>query len=446
MRNRIFTTQYAYQQYRVFAVIQAAVVIALIVAGLANAAERTLIRHLGYHHHGGEWHEYIEARTAEFEKMHPHVKIERILAGQSGQASMEDKFTVMVAGGTPPDIVEMTLTQAGGMAPKGVFMDLRPFFARDKSVKLSDFAPIAINALTWIDGSLWAMPLDIYPVPAWVNLTLFAEAGLPSVKELGVGGWTWDYALEAFRKLTRDTTGDGKPDQWGITDAYGLISRWIALKQAGGGIFDRDVDPTRAILTDPRTLQGFEWVYEMYRQGINAQDYEMPFVQGKTGVCFTGPTWIGHLNESASFSWDVAPPFRGPDNDGSYVSVNSLQMSSFAGEPDMAWEWMKFLAADRRNLEDFVRRTTRVPAFTAMLPIYPRLISKPPAGVGIISDVAMNPKSYHPPAGPTSTTVSNMVLRAFMRDIARDGKGIRPTMEALNIQANAIIEEGRAGR
>lgn len=413
--------------------------------GLLSAAEKTL-RHLGYVHHGEPWHEYMEARIADFEKLHPNVKIERILAGQSGQASMEDKFTVMVAGGIAPDVVEMTLSQAGGMAPKGVFMDLRPFFAKDTSIRVSDFAQVAINALTWTDGSQWGIPMDIYPAPAWCNLTLFAESGLPTARDLGVAGWTWEYAMEAFKKLTRDTGGDGKPDQWGIGDAWKLISYGIAVKQAGGGLYDRYVDPTKAMMADPATLQGFEWVYDIYRQQLNAKDYEGSFEKGTAGITYTGPTWIGLLNTTADFDWDIAPPLRGPDNNGSYIAVNSIQMSSYTREADIAWEWVKFLAADRRNLEDFVRLTTRVPALNAMLPIYPRLITKPPMGIGVIGDVVMNPKSFHPPLGPTSTKVGDMVFRAFMNDIVRDGKGVRPIMEALTSQANAIIDEGRVGR
>lgn len=413
----------------------------LTLAGLVNAAERKVISHLGYLWHGDPWHEYMDARIADFEKLHPEVKIDRVLSDR-----MEEKFTVMVAGGIAPDVVEMTLGQGGGMAPKGAFMDLRRFFAKDTSLKITDFNPTAVKALTWVDGAQWGLPIDIYPAPAWCNMSLFEQAGLATARELGASGWTWEYAMEAFKKLTRSTSGDGAPTQWGIADAWVLISYNIGVKQAGGGLFDRDVDPTKAMVAEPATIVGFEWVREIYSQQVNGRDYENTFQQGLAGMLFTGPTAIGVLNQLGTFKWDVMPPLRGPSNDGGYIAVNSLQMSSYASDPDLAWTWIKFVTADRRNLEDFVRRTTRVPALNAMLPVYPKLIDRPPANVGVFSDIAMNPKSYHPPAGPTVKQASDRVFSVFMDDIVRDGKAVRPTMEALSAQLNAIIDGGRIGR
>lgn len=410
---------------------------ALLAASTAGAQE-VVLRHLGYVWHGDPWHQYIEARIEEFQALHPNVKIERLLAGQGD--SIEDKFTVMVAGGIPPDVVEMTLSQGGGMAPKGVFKDLRPFFERDPDVSLADFAPTAVNALTWSDGTLWGFPMDVFPVASYYNIDLFNEAGLRTPAEMEPREWNWDYALEAAQKLTRDRNGDGVTDQWGIDGAWALVNYAIPMKQAGGGFYDRDVDPQQSRLLDERTLEAFEWVATIYRQEVNAKDYEIGFDQGRTGFnLVNGPTGIKTLSQVATFAWNVGPPLHGPDNNGGYVAVNSLQISSYTEHADLAWEWVKFLAADAGHLEDFVRRTTRIPSYLPVLPSYPELIGDAPSGVTHFVDVIVHPKSFHPAVGPTTRQTHSLILGGFLDRVATGQAAVRQTLEVLHSQIQALL-------
>lgn len=419
------------------AAISAATLLAAV--GSASAEEKIVIRHLGYVWHGEPWQQYMEARIAEFEKLHPNVKIDRIVTDK-----MEEKFTTMAAGGVAPDVAEMTLSQGGGMAPTGVFADLRPFFAKDTTVKMSDFAKPAIQALTWSDGSLWGFPLDVYPVASYYNEDMLAQAGLATPRELGPRGWTWQYVSQAAKKLTIDTSGDGRPDRWGLDSAWSLVSYGIPMKQAGGGIYDRYVDPTRSRLADARTVGALEWIADLYRAGVTAKDYDVQFEQGLTGFNLTnGPTWIERLNQVGGFKWDVAPPLTGPDNNGGYVAANSIQISKYTKHPDLAWEWAKFLATDRERIQDFVKRTTRIPSYLPVLSSYPRLIAQAPRGMQNFIDVILNPKSYHPPVGPTSRTVGDLIFSTFFEKIITENTAVRATMEGLDSQINAILTEGR---
>ncbi|HEX6971923.1 MAG TPA: extracellular solute-binding protein [Limnochordia bacterium] len=404
------------------------------------AAERITLQHLGYVWHGEPWQEYMEARIAEFERLHPNLHIERVVTDD-----MVEKFTVMAAGGIAPDVAEMTLSQGGNLAPTGAFSDLRPFFAKDASIKISDFAKPAIAALSWSDGSLWGFPLDVYPVASYYNIDLFAQAGLATPRELGASGWTWAYATAAAKKLTVDTTGDGTADRWGLDSAWALVSYGIPIRQAGGGLYDRYVDPTRSRLTDARTVQAFEWIADLYRAGVTAADYEVQFEQGLTGFNLTnGPTWIGTLNQVGGFRWDVGPPLMGPSHNGGYVAVNSIQISAYTEHPELAWEWVKFLAADAEHIRDFVHRTTRIPAYLPVLSAYPRLIDQAPPGMQHFIDVILNPNSYHPPVGPTTRTAGDLIFNAFFDRIIEQNAAVRGTMEALDPQVNAILTEGRA--
>ncbi len=51
------------------------------------------------------------------------------------------------------------------------------------------------------------------------NRSFFAREGLPDLYELyDKGEWTWDQMLEIASQATRDTTGDGNNDQWGLSN------------------------------------------------------------------------------------------------------------------------------------------------------------------------------------------------------------------------------------
>lgn len=415
----------------------------LLAIGPASATvrgqEKIVLRHLGYIWHGEAWHAYMDARIAEFEKRHPNVKIERTLSGQRS-AEMEEKFTTMVAGGVAPDVSEMTLSQGGNLVPQGVFLDLRPFVEKDPEVRTSDFAPLALRALTWAGGDLWGLPLDVYPVTTFYNRDRFAQAGLATPGELAPAAWNWEYGLSAAQKLTVDANADRQPEQWGIETSSSLISYGIPIKQAGGGIYDRYVDPARSMLTDPRTVRGYEWLAEVYTRGIGGGRFD----QGQAGFGLTfGPAVIQMLQQAAAFRWDIGPPLSGPDNNGSYAAVNSLQISKYTRHPELAWEWVKFLAADAENVRKFVRGTARLPSYRPVLAEYGRLVERAPAGIRHFSDVLTNPKSFHPPVGPVTTQVQELLYDTFYADVIQGGGSARLMLERLHPQVNAMLAAAR---
>jgi len=69
-------------------------------------------------------------------------------------------------------------------------------------------------------GHTWAFnsrEINTVPFTLGVNLDLIYASGGQNPVELYYNGqWTWDAMLEIMRLVTRDTTGDGTTDQWGI--------------------------------------------------------------------------------------------------------------------------------------------------------------------------------------------------------------------------------------
>ncbi|GAB4098163.1 sugar ABC transporter substrate-binding protein [Sinomonas halotolerans] len=77
----------------------------------------------------------------------------------------------------------------------------------------------------------------------YYNTKLFKEAGITDPPT------TWDEFVAAAKKLTKDTNGDGTPDQWGFTAAGASVSAnshqaFVRGLQNGGSLFDNSGKPT----------------------------------------------------------------------------------------------------------------------------------------------------------------------------------------------------------
>ncbi len=407
----------------------------------AASAQDVVLTQLGHAGHGAAWTEFMEDRIAEFEKLHPNVRIERILA--PGEDTT-DKFLSMIAGGIAPDVTEMTLTRVGNLAPAGHFLNLAPFFERESGVRLTDFAAVAVNALTSANGELVGLPLDVWPTATYYNLDLFEEAGLAAPSRLSAADWDWEYVVEAGTSLTIDNDGDGTPEQWGVDTAVGLISYYIPMMQAGGSVYDRMIDPTRSTFTDEGALQGLEWVADLYRRGITAPDYEVPFTHGRSGMNFTsGPTTLANLASSSDFRFGTAPATQGPDNNGTYVAVNSVQITHYSKHPEMAWEWVKFLAGHHESAAALIQFTNRLTANLHVIGEFPDLSGRDPALIQPFIGSLQNPKSYHPALGPGIGAAEALLRETFFAKVVGENSPVRTTLESIKPQIDALIAGAR---
>ena len=80
------------------------------------------------------------------------------------------------------------------------------------------------------------MPLYGLAYGLFYNKKLFEKAGLQPPK-------TWSEFVDTAKKLTKDTNGDGKIDQWGVAIEGASITEsahfaFILGRQNGGELFD----------------------------------------------------------------------------------------------------------------------------------------------------------------------------------------------------------------
>lgn len=366
---------------RLIRVIVFALLIQAVVFGAAGAQEQEKIQltHMFYSSHGTGWLEYLRDRAQAFGELYPHIEVE-IMEGGSG-AGYFDKVNLMIAAGTPPDTTDFHPGIAGPFIAQGAFADLRPFLEAD-GVDLNEITiPAVVEVLTDVDGSIWSLPGDIFPVVTFFNEDLFAEAGLLTPVQLG-NDWNWENALSSARKLTIDFDGNGVNDQWGMDRMY---ARWyIWVQQAGGNLYDRLIDPTTSNWTDPKVAEGFAFPISVFEQNVapkpgtpGVADYY--FWTGRSAISMVdGPGLLRASLLDVPFNWDVAPQVRGPENAGTEIAVSGFQMISQSRHPNETWLWLSFIALDIQSVERFVELTGRTPALAELHSEYPRLSESVP--------------------------------------------------------------------
>jgi ABC-type glycerol-3-phosphate transport system substrate-binding protein len=175
----------------------------------------------------------MEALVRRFQDENPDVAVRMQIIPW---ATYYDKLTLSLAYGGAPDVFVL---HAGRLPEYASFDTLRPLddlvASARPALTAGDFAPVAWRA-SFYGGRQLALPLDVHPIGLYYNTRLFERAGIVGSDGKAKPPRTWDEFLAAARKLTRDTDGDGRPDQWGFVFTW-QRSNWMTFAfQWGGGI------------------------------------------------------------------------------------------------------------------------------------------------------------------------------------------------------------------
>ncbi len=429
-------------KFRASVVTNVLTILCVLMLSVAASAQVT-ITHFNYPGHGDAWKAYLEDRAQAFEELHPEINIDIITAGSSG--AYVESVLVMLAGGTPPDTTDFHAALAGGMINDGTFADLRSYLERD-GFNLDELTvPAVVDILTAPNGQIWSLAGDLYTVSTFFNKNLFAEAGLANPAELG-DDWTWETALESARRLTRDTTGDGEADQWGVDRIFARWYMWV--HQAGGMVYDRTVNPTESKWNSEEVREGLQFPLSFYEAEAtpprNFPNLSSTYLwTGRTAFSMVdGPGTVGGSMANVSFDWDIARQVRGPENGGSEIAVSGFQMLSESKHPEEAWEWLKFIALDPDSLRTFMGYTGRLPGLTEQILEYGQYNENVPENWQAFFEVASDPNSRSnyviPNAGAVNSIVNSKLLEVFNGETA-----LETALQQIHEGVSAVLNDRR---
>ncbi|HET7768539.1 MAG TPA: sugar ABC transporter substrate-binding protein [Chloroflexota bacterium] len=275
-----------------------------------------------------------------------------------------EKFTTMLAGGTPPALVSMDSTQGVRFSDQGEMVALDDFIKRDK-YDIADYIPVSLDQYRW-KGKLFALLRDFSHQALWVNTDMFAREGLtvPTVDySTTTGGWTFDQFVETARRLTK-SDGGTRATQYGYFVTTALVGGYGQYAWANGAeLFDKD--HKKCLADDERVVEGLQTMLDMrfkhrvapdpaalqqmQQTGINTGAQQL-FFENHVAMAIFPVARIGEARTQAKGKWDLAVT---PHGKGRRLTtgggVGWYQPKSFPHQEE-AWAVMQHLTSAQTHL------------------------------------------------------------------------------------------------
>jgi len=209
--------------------------------------------------------------------------------------AMVDVLTSSVmAGSAFADVVML----GGGMILSAIMGDL--IMPLDEiNLPNSDILGPQLYGLTLVEfrGDRWSFMCTrpyLNAMLMGVNLDIINAIGAPNPADLYTQGrWTWEAALNIMRMATRDTTGDGTIDQFGLAGQPGDIM-FLFIGSNDGRLVTDDL---QYYLDHSNTVEALEFMETIFREGLWEYDRAHGFDVGDWGRNF----WAFHEGNSALF-------------------------------------------------------------------------------------------------------------------------------------------------
>ena len=250
------------------------------------------------------------------------------------------KLQTNLAGGTAADLIWLSQEYIAGYAQKGVLLDIGDRLAKDErpAAKLDDYYPSVLQTAQY-SGKTYGLPWIAQPVMLYYNPKLFADAGVAPPDE----NWTWDSFKDAAAKLTKDTNGDGKIDQFG-TAFNGWPPIQMFIWQAGVISEDKTTSP----VDSPEALAGANFYsdivynpqYAATEDVIKEQGFGELAKNGKVAMFYGGAgddLDYAHAKDPKFAEMKVALVPKGPKNRSTFAWTASTVVNAATKNPDAAY-------------------------------------------------------------------------------------------------------------
>jgi multiple sugar transport system substrate-binding protein len=277
-------------------------------AGAGGSGPRTITGTLAFWSNGGEtdpsWQAW-QKRIADFKQTYPQANVQL----EPVTSAANEKITVAVAAGTPPDVAVYNRYQIRAAAFKGQMTDLMPM-AKTAGIKGDDQQPWAWQDV-FVDGKLFGLPYSTDARMVYVNATHLKQTGQPVTAPK-----TLDDFIQVARRLTVGAPGSYQRvgfmpwgNNWGLW-GWG----WLF----GGEFYDPKTN--KATLDHPKVIAALEWegvrARELNYEAVEALRRQQPktgqgdlFVTGVLSSFINSTSFLITVANATDLDWQVwAPP------------------------------------------------------------------------------------------------------------------------------------------
>ncbi|OGS27461.1 MAG: hypothetical protein A2297_04875 [Elusimicrobia bacterium RIFOXYB2_FULL_48_7] len=291
-----------------------------------------------------------------FEAENPDIKIAATF-GTSKQ-----KILIESAAETPPDIF-MWWSGITDLKIRGALLELDEYIKKH-NVNMGDYYKGMIDFYTY-DGKLYGMPLQLNTYVVVYNKDVFDREKMAYPKP----DWTWQDYYDISKKLTKDTNGDGRRDQFGSM----YIGAKVFLDMNNWPIIDFKA---KKIMLDTKTNRSvIEFLTKLRNEGCPTRAESaafatssggglQPFLTGKVAMTPSAAWTLSSYAHIKNFKWDIVPMPKSMVT-GKKMEVFDeacLVISAKTKYPDEAFRFVKFYCGEK-GMKIFAAGKNGIPAY-----------------------------------------------------------------------------------
>ncbi len=263
--------------------------LSLLVLGCAKIRKNNDI--VIWHQMGVDVREVLQKQLNAFEKIHPNIKVRQLFKGTE---ELRSSYIIAAIGGQGPDLVYGPSDQVGPFEAMKIIKPLNSVF---DSTYLSKFNK---RGLVYYKGKLWMIADRIGN-----NLALIYNKKLVPVPPR-----TDKQLIRIGEKLTKDTNGNGRIDQYGLvfnyTEPFFFVEFFTGY---GGWFFDKNYNPTLDTPAMVKALQFIQNLRDKYKIMPKESDYNIAdvlFKDGRAAMIINGD-WSWASYSKAGIDYGIAP-------------------------------------------------------------------------------------------------------------------------------------------
>lgn len=293
----------------------------------------------------------IDRAIQRFEKSHPGIEV-RYTSGIE-KKDYSEWCAKRILEGKMPDVFMVLDTDFNQYCSLGILQELNTFMESDPEFQSEEIFRTAMDIGKGTEEIQYALPYEIVPTMLFVNKTLLRQEGI----EMPQQDWTWDDFLEICRKVTKDTDGDGRIDQFGTYN----YSWQDAMYTSGGSAFDNEKQ--NVDFSNQYVIESVKFMKELLalNQGENVtqEDFDagkVAFMPLTFAEYRTYKTYPYKIKKYSNFQWDCTTfPGRTHGENISKVDALLIGINHDSTEKELAWEFLKELVCGYESQLDIFR-------------------------------------------------------------------------------------------
>ncbi len=283
----------------------------------------------------------FEELFAQFNEEHPDVDL-RATAKSGTWAQFAYAVATQIAGGQPPDIVQIATEGQRLFASKGVLEPLDDVIESDRAFVDEYYDDIHDNLRRWTqqygspNDNTYYIPGGYNPIVQFCNMELLDKAGVDLPDE----GWSWDELMAAGQKVKAQgaylmTIGNGY---------WSDILPWLT----NNGTSSLDDEWSSSTMNSAEAIEAAEMARALVAEGFAPQpggNYDPPTLMQRGELAAFHDGAFGIVNADRIGMTDKIKVVFFPNNGvhGSPVGWDAWDITKESQNKDDAWTFIKFL-------------------------------------------------------------------------------------------------------